>query len=318
MSRNEQQKRYILPTELIFQGGLRAPGGCQLPTAWSSCGAHSDSTGQSSKPTPIFRDGFCYNNLSDTLYYEHRVARMTKDQPQNSLAFDDAVLTADGCSFHPSLDGLLYSFRSSSEENSVTVQRDLEQKPSREIFRTVENRYGQCFAPGVERVLNAKGYSSETLLFSIFPSVSPTMVENMLKTTWNRVESNDLAKLLSESKMNANITGLRTSYYELPLQENVLPSFVADSSDLCLGSLIERQHDSFQLYISTFFLQHELLYMPPKGYGVLKVRNEEKTKEQWRKAILAFNDTHYSHTGAFYYAPIFLSHFCEIGHSNYI
>jgi hypothetical protein len=281
--------KYIIPTGNIFQGGMKMPGGCRVSTG---CGSHPAGT----RPPHDYevRNGFCYNNVSDSLYSKHQFERIKDRSSANSLAlFDDVVLGTDGCLLN-TRDGLLYSFQSNSEHTytATTDEGEFEQK-SHLILQTSENNYGQRFGSRVESILNAKGYSCKALLYPIFKLLPPIL--GTIFKGWKEFEENYLSHAIPETPTVADMSDRIPAVNSL--QEKSLPSFVADRSDLCLGSLIERKHDSFQLYISTFFLQHELLYMPPEGYGVLKIRDDKATKQDWRDAILAFNDTRYSHTG---------------------
>lgn len=294
--------KYFIPTELIFQGGMHTPGGCRMPSAPRVCGGPLEEGTHSN-----LINGFCLRRTrNDVQYNNHRLSRPNDfDALGEDFSFDDVVLQGDGSSLsHNVGGGMIYSFEDASENEVVKTQGSPMDLHNR--LQTSDNIYGQYYSSLVERTLNSKSILSESLMIPIHRPLPVDLTHDV--NSWEKFElryRNNFNAIIQPDISNTALDADKTN----PLSAGSLPSFVTDGSDVCLGSLIERQHDSFKLHISTFFIQHELLYMPPEGYGFLKIRNDHETQQQWKKAILAFNDTHYSHTGQRLATP---RYFCRV------
>ena len=78
-----------------------------------------------------------------------------------------------------------------------------------------------------------------------------------------------------------------------------LPAFAVDKSDLFLGSMIERESDSWSLHLTTFLLNQNKIHNHDTQNShnthntphVHKVRNDRDTLLSWSQAIIAFNRT---------------------------
>ena len=280
--------KYIIPTEVIFQGGLYMPGGCRTMQNKFAC--ENSCLGEL-----YFREGLCVHNISDAEYVKKQMRRnLTENITQ---AFDDIVDSNCGHFLDINSEGLLYTF------NNVAYPSQSE-PDVRMIFYKSDNVYGKLYSDRVDKVLNAKEFSRLNLFLSLYKDIPPP---RMLFSKWKIVDGNHYDSLfevdyhLSKRPNFSAMTNMR------PLEVS-LPSFTRDFSDVLLGSIIERSHDSFQLYVTSFFIQHELLFAPPKGYGFIKIRDDEDTKQSWRRAILAFNDTQYSRTGQRSTSPRYFCH----------
>ena len=77
-----------------------------------------------------------------------------------------------------------------------------------------------------------------------------------------------------------------------------LPAFAVDKSDLFLGSMIERESDSWSLHLTTFLLNQNKIHNHDTQNSnnhntphIHKVRNDRDTLLSWSQAIIAFNRT---------------------------
>ena len=70
-----------------------------------------------------------------------------------------------------------------------------------------------------------------------------------------------------------------------------LPAFAVDKSELFLGSMIERESDSWTLHVTTFLLCHSVIHKGTENTHTKKLRNDMKTLLSWSRATLAFNRT---------------------------
>ena len=74
---------------------------------------------------------------------------------------------------------------------------------------------------------------------------------------------------------------------------SILPAFTKDKSEMLLASMIEREADSWDLYVTTFLLCHEVL--KPDNYFMehRRLRDDPQSLTTWSEAITAFNGTQY-------------------------
>jgi hypothetical protein len=61
--------------------------------------------------------------------------------------------------------------------------------------------------------------------------------------------------------------------------------------------MIERELDSYNLYLTTFFLSHQMIRPDESLRKIKKVRPDKDTLSAWSKAILSFPSTSYTPTG---------------------
>jgi hypothetical protein len=92
-----------------------------------------------------------------------------------------------------------------------------------------------------------------------------------------------------------------------------LPAFTHDKSDLLLASMIERESDSYNLYLTTFFLSHQMIRPDESLRRIKKVRPDKNTLSAWSKAILSFPSTSYTPAGI---RSDIHRYFCRIKASN--
>ena len=92
-----------------------------------------------------------------------------------------------------------------------------------------------------------------------------------------------------------------------------LPAFSHDKSELLLASMIERESDSYNLYLTTFFLSHQMILPDASLRKIKKVRPDKDTILSWSKAILSFPSILYARSGVRNPTP---RHYCRIKASN--
>ena len=76
-----------------------------------------------------------------------------------------------------------------------------------------------------------------------------------------------------------------------------LPSLASDKSEFFLGSIIERVADSWDLWLTTFLLSHEMMFPSPNELTGHNIRNDEETLAAWREAVAAFRQVTYFPNG---------------------
>jgi hypothetical protein len=70
-----------------------------------------------------------------------------------------------------------------------------------------------------------------------------------------------------------------------------LPAFASDKSELFLGSMIERESDSWTLHLTTFLLCPSVIHKDTGNTHTKKVKNDRKSLLSWSQVTLAFNRT---------------------------
>ena len=98
----------------------------------------------------------------------------------------------------------------------------------------------------------------------------------------------------------------------LDIEHTTLPRFSLDYSEMVMAGMIEREDDSFDLHVTTFFLSHEMLIADETGNSAHNVRNDRETLLSWSKAVVAFRKVIYTESGV-RDGPKF---YCKISHSD--
>jgi hypothetical protein len=92
-----------------------------------------------------------------------------------------------------------------------------------------------------------------------------------------------------------------------------LPSFAPDDSELFLASIVEREANSWNLHLTTFFLDHRMLIKDPSNFSAQRIRRNVETYTTWAKALIAFRRQKYKASGARVEHP---RYFCRITTSS--
>ena len=94
----------------------------------------------------------------------------------------------------------------------------------------------------------------------------------------------------------------------------VLPSFATDGSEYVLGSLIERDSNTWNLHLTTFMLCNAIL--ESRSMDANKVKVHPVVKETWRRTISQFTSTKYLLSGARKTETRDEKFYCKIFHSS--
>ena len=85
------------------------------------------------------------------------------------------------------------------------------------------------------------------------------------------------------------------------------PVFAADKSELFLSAMIERVDDSWDLYLTTFMMNHNTL----NNLSSISIRNDNHVVAEWSEAYAMFRTTKYHQDGKRLHTP---TYFCKISH----
>jgi hypothetical protein len=89
-----------------------------------------------------------------------------------------------------------------------------------------------------------------------------------------------------KSSINKSKKILSSINTELSLNTTKLPSFSIDKSELFFGALIERVSNSYDLYITTFLINLQLVDINSK------IENDKKSIMKWSKVFMNFKGTY--------------------------
>ena len=311
VSTAEYTQKTILPTRQIFQGALQVAGGCRLDTEWTGCADHANSNTS---------DMLCFSKISDEFYTQYQF--ITRKNPAGGVArqaLDDVVFERDRKKLSMQTDGYLIDFAPPNEEMKLP-------KNDAAVLADFRNEYVERYSAAVRSgvaihvpqlgsvgpipedqhlpVLSNKWKSFAAL----FPKPSPKPESELQKQSLDHYhqvqigedlqyafDASDIFKGSADGPYHFSEEFARGDILQRPAPGQ-LPAFASDYSDVGLGSLIEREHDSWNLFVTTFFLQHWMLWNPPDNYGMFKVSDINRAK--WERASSVFNKTQYERSGA--------------------
>ena len=284
-------KKSIRPTRTIFQGGLHLAGACRLPKPWNGCAQDVD---------------FCYNEGIG----KGQVFRLTKFPNGTAInfnlnhRFDEITLEQD-------------AYTTDIQQQAVVIHMQYHRfwfGASAEALR-VKSPYTSRFFPAVYAALDARDL--------VLPISLPELQQKPFPLPdHNWVPLVDVHKKIDAERL-ANPSGTRPDQGEaspqgalaledvlIPSFSTRLPQFASDMSELVLGSIIEREADSFNLYLTTFMLSHPMIEPKEDGTQAHRIKNE--SLPQWTAAIRKFKEAEYLPNGKRRRSPKYL---CKI--TNY-
>jgi hypothetical protein len=252
----------IRPTRVIFQGGLHLPGGCKLPYPFSGCDKGVE---------------FCYDDIGSPYRltkYNGTAIIFNKDQ-----MFSEVVTKRDGKLINPDDGGVI---------NHVQLNR-VWHRPS-QFALNHKSVYANDYFPNVLNKINQR----DIALYISLPERSQKPFPEP-DDKWK-----DIQKITNASNYNPPTSFSWSKKYRLSKMkekkfETILPHMASDASDYVLSSIIERESDSFDLYLTTFFLSHCMLEFDVTGNSAHKVTT--KAIPMWTEAITKFKEVKYSSSG---------------------
>ncbi len=227
--------KVIVPTSRVYLIGLNAPGACLLTKEWTTCKGGVD-------------DGPC---LSEPF----RPPLNVKGQwyTRNDHDFNEVVASKDGYLLSNETEGsffhfLIYHPHATPSYNSLTENGHYKTKFFDKIFQDIQSR-------GLDTYVTIEEEGD--------------MVNSRVDNFWpNMFEPNELTIAAQQgvevSKQQVNFKLPNNFRHRDSAKEVTLPNFAYDYSDFILSSMIERVSDSYELYLTTFFMCH-LLVEPKIG-----------------------------------------------------
>jgi hypothetical protein len=253
-------KKSIVPTRRIFQVGLHMHGACSLEPDFRSPNCPPDVE-------------FCYarNEMESRGYSVTPKQAILPFSPYHH--FDASVYDRDAKALNIKTEATIYHFQIHRSHLTASVET---LKNSSSL-----NEYVLRFYPKVLESLQKKGY--EVLINLPEKSVAMNNKIQIEEGTWMRLPS------LEKYVLGADSETLRA---ELPIHSlesedhrhgSHLPYFLHDFTELLMSAIIERDADSFSLFLALFFLSREQLANKSKRIKNISVR--PNAAGVWSRAI---------------------------------
>jgi hypothetical protein len=277
-SRNFAYHRAILPTDLMFSASLIGGGACRLDWEWTTCKA---------QPKPLAReDEFCMDRSSPTKPHRKGSIEGGRDVDfRMDHDFDEVVLDNDAQYLNPQTELVVHHYlmyRASLSVSDYAMQNT--------------SIYTTDYFPKVLLDLRSRGLDLAMLLRD--KNQAPTI--SAVEETWSKLFTPDDIKAGAKNapalkRLQTVPTGtkilppLPNNFSNRANEDEVsLPNFAKDYSEFLLGAMIERVSDSWDLYLTSFFLCHWLLE-PKIGQAASGgVKLHPAVTEVWSKAMLSF------------------------------
>ena len=232
-------KKSIIPTKRIFQAGLHMHGACHLGREWSIA-----------RGSPCSNNSeFCEVNFRREQYGWTEFKGETVDFSLHHK-FDAFVGDKDAKKIEKS-EGYIYHYQF---HRSFLMAGD---EVLGEGNASTTNEYVTRFFPAVFRELKRRRLNVlVTLPDNINEEKDPLPDES-----WDELWIDTLKYILNADAASelANVPPSRIETPKYSTHSSKLPVITDDFTDVILGSIIERMHDSYNLYLSTFFLCREQL-----------------------------------------------------------
>lgn len=268
-------RKAIFPTRLVFAVGLNSPGACLLPIEHRACVDPSDTDFSCSKLLSPKRNGSFHTDHS----------------------YNEVVTDADGKLINKDTEAFFLSFKLYNDEPKRYF--NLEYLP---------NEYTTRFFPQVMADLESRNL--EMLVLVHEDLTERETIETRVKM-WPELLGKQSSGLASA---RCNIKPIPKPIISPSGFLTTLPNFASDYSDYALGGLIERVADSFDLWLTTFFINHNMLIPGITESSGTVTSISPDVFEVWDKVATNWDKTrkHYYQSGERVQPPTVL---CRITHS---
>eukprot|EP01041_Mallomonas_annulata_P010346 gene10346-21585_t len=301
-------KKSILPTRTIFQAGLHMNGACKLESQWTPCGG----TDQSDN---------CYAEgvRSDLRTLKNgTIVRFHLDHH-----FDESVMDEDAKRVDIDTQAVIYHLQ--PHRGHLVASSEALQS---------ENEYTSRFFPIVMKRLKDRGLDN----LGVYPVINPR--SDRVDASWlkfdivynMRLNSNQLTSRPSDAGVKKENTPSKLSnpllskplitndlqsvdyikklYSDLIPRVATLPSFVVDETDMALGAVIERVHESWDMYLTTIFLGRSMTAPVLNNFAMQQIQPSKE--DFWKRIMLKFDTFKLSDIGI--RVPL-VNHYCRISNS---
>jgi hypothetical protein len=311
-------KKSIRPTRNVFQGGLHLAGACHLPNGWNGCAKdHS---------------GFCYHHKRpfSRLQYDDNLNVIDFHLTHY---FDEIVLDTDAKFIDSKVEGVLnhVQYRRMHNEASpgaLATKGEYATNFFPEVYEALERR--SLVMPFELPELSTRPFPNPdvTWLDHIVLNAKIEEAKEKSKTqshVWLDADNlnSPLSQISLRDIMPGNASSSSTSrrlqrvetgeeearrkpeafldYLEDSQEANedyaALPAFSIDKSELFLASMVEREDDTWNLYLTTFLLNRRMSKADKSKRTCHNVRSDKETLKSWGKHIMSRDDVAYEESG---------------------
>lgn len=263
-------QKSILPTRKIFQAGLHIGGSCKLPFPWNGC-----------SEAELAETEFCYRaDKSVGVGALNKVTWINNSYFVDFMrfhAFDEGTSVDDAKRLDIDNDAIIYHIQA---HRAHLVS-------NKEALNGPVNEYASRFFGNVMKKLRERGivlvqtlpmkHAKDIVTASAYwDPIIPLLAPSFTGPTGPKkltAPSGEAAPAGSNWKPTRSLVAETNRASKLPL-------FSADGKDYVLGAIIERMSDSDALFLTSFFLGHDMLDPWKKG-DLHGTRVAESVKDQW-------------------------------------
>lgn len=305
----------IRPTRTVFQGGMHMAGACKMPQEWNGCNNNETE--------------FCYSGegLFSRVLYDEKGKHIDFHLNHH---FDEMVMESDARKINRSNEAVINHVQyrrqlkpacdaakavvgeyattyfspvyEALEERGLVMPIELSLKAQSPVtqenattdwidfnhLRTMIYKARERNSPGDPIFLDPPLDSalSGISLRDIMPTATTPIPINQNNENIEKKDDNTKNPTTTNPSKPENVS--------VGVKKKVLPSlpaFAVDKSELFLGSMIERESDSWTLHLTTFLLCHNMIRKDTANTHTKKLRNDRQTLLSWSQATLAFNHT---------------------------
>jgi hypothetical protein len=315
----------IRPTRTVFHGGLHMAGACKLPVEWNGCTDGSEFC--ISGEVPYSRQAHPTEKEETDLHLSHHFDQLVTvmdarrinasaegvlNHLQYRRQYEAASKTAQQHSgdYSATLFSPVYE---ALERRGLVMPVELPEKEGKpggltsswilfnDVYKSVENDFAaknkknkknenknantnENAKETEDKKSAAKNGKEDGIYFDDFTNTKPPSSPRRLSL--KDIIQNRTTQTVHTKKKNNEDFGL-----------SILPAFAKDKSEMFLSSMIEREADSWDLYVTTFLLCHQVL-KPENFFAENRlIRDDPESLTSWSEAITAFNGTKYEYGG---------------------
>eukprot|EP01035_Chromulina_nebulosa_P017951 gene17951-23578_t len=294
--------KFILPTRKIYQAGLSSAGACRLSPEWTTCGSGSkeELCYKDDTSSQIIKN---YHNFGELV--NHKGDSKTVD-PDNIAMINHLIV------YHPDVTASVNALLNKSiyaENYFADVLNDLRSRDLDLLLvipKSPESTFGDPDTGSTDLTKDSR--------------VNEVHVNSIHK--WAKLYSSDEVKQ-SDAFASASKSDNFSIHDFHPLPRDFtkhydgkkivqLPEFAVNYTDYVLSSMLERESDSYTLYLTTFFMCHALLEPKVGASAAGGETIHPQAHDVWKQAMINFEQTKYVENGERVQPPFY---FCRIQNS---
>lgn len=330
-------KKSIRPTRTIFQGGLHLAGACRLPSGWNGCG-HNETEFCYHHKRPFSRLQFDADKKVVDFHLDHyfdeivldtdakfidskgegvlnhiQYRRMHHQASPGAIATKGEYTTSYFPAVYEALErrGLVMPFELPETSakpfpnpdvtwldhvvlNTKISEAKEKSKTQSHVWLDPDNLNSPLSQISLKDIMKANSSSSASASASSSTTTSTSTSRRLAEVV---MEPEVKPENRTKSSPEAFVDYLEDSQ-ETNEDYAALPAFSADKSEMFLGSMVEREDDSWNLHITTFLMNHGVTRPDKTRRTCHNVRSDKDTLKSWAQHIMYKDDVSYEESGA--------------------